>query len=162
MCPELSQFKNVDITNQLKSDLFLPKINLLLITMYGNTLENCGITDAKYSWILNPEVIVSTIRYNITYTCKNKTEYQFITEISNNELKLVNKPENLTETGVSTTCNASPTTSTNINPNSSPTNTTSPTITNNSNSNPINANSNKNDTGTKIIDNTPNSSTPAN
>lgn len=134
--------------------------------MYGNTLENCGITDAKYSWILNPEVIVSTIRYNITYTCKNKTEYQFITEISNNELKLVNKPENLTETGVSTTCNAncnaSPTTSTNINPNSSPTNTTSPTITNNSNSNPINTNSNKNDTGTKIIDNTPNSSTPAN
>lgn len=69
------------------------------MSMYSQDLQNCGIVDAKYSWILNNQVLVKSIRYNLTYACKNDTKYLFVAEISNNQLQFISKPEGIQEMG---------------------------------------------------------------
>lgn len=81
-CSALNQ--RVDVTGQIQSDLFLPRINLLLTSMYSSALTNCAIGSASYEWLLGDSALVQTIRYYITYSCTSGLSYSFVAQISNN------------------------------------------------------------------------------
>jgi hypothetical protein len=81
-CSALNQ--RVDVSGQIQSDLFLPRINLLLTSMYSSALTNCAIGSASYEWLLGDAALVQTIRYYITYSCTSGLSYSFVAQISNN------------------------------------------------------------------------------
>lgn len=141
-CPQLSQFVSIDITGQLAADLFLPKITLLIHKMYGQSLLNCELADAKYSWLLDSKTVVNKIIYNITYASTHGELYQFDVLIANNVLSFIKVPNNFKENGVITTSNnkinANATTTTTINATSTPNINTPTDVTPNIITNPIN------------------------
>jgi hypothetical protein len=74
---------NVDITEKQGNDVFLPRINLLLRTMYSSALTNCEIKEAKYSWKMTNSVITN-ITYHILYKSLEDKSYYFEIEVANN------------------------------------------------------------------------------
>jgi len=93
-CPQLSLFQNVSLQGQFQSDVFLPKINLLLLTLYPSSLSNCQLSKASYSWRVGESALVSTIHYDLQYDCTDGG-LSFGAEITNNELKIVSTPEGI-------------------------------------------------------------------
>jgi hypothetical protein len=89
----------VDITNKQSTDIFLPKINLLLHTMYDSLLTNTHISSAKYSLALNPTT-GSSITYQISYVNADDTAFNFEVAIVNNEFQLVSFPNANTTTAL--------------------------------------------------------------
>jgi hypothetical protein len=98
----LSQFQNVQIKQQMQTDVFLPKINLLLSNVYRGALTNCQLSSANYSWTVGQSALVSTIHYDINYECTNST-LEFGVDMTNNQLKIVKVPEGIEEGGPATT-----------------------------------------------------------
>jgi hypothetical protein len=82
----------VDITNRQTSDIFLPKINLILRTMYESMLANTRINSAKYSLTLDPTSSSSNITYQISYINMEGNPFNFVVAIINNEFQLVSAP----------------------------------------------------------------------
>ena len=82
----------MDITNRQTSDIFLPKINLILRTMYESMLANTRISSAKYSLTLDPASSSSNITYQISYLNMEGIAFNFVVAIINNEFQLVSAP----------------------------------------------------------------------
>jgi hypothetical protein len=86
----------------MQSDLFLSKINLLLLQMYASALADCELVDAEYSWMVDGNTVVSTILYTISYECPQRGNLTFMAQISNNVLTVLTVPEGVEEGANST------------------------------------------------------------
>lgn len=83
-CQKIIQAANVNITNNQNTDIFLPKINLLLQTMYASVLVNSNISFANYSWAIANNSMISNINYTIIYQNIKSMTFAFNVGISNN------------------------------------------------------------------------------
>lgn len=48
----------------------MPKINLLLMNMYSDTLKDSRIGEASYRWAVDSNTQVTSLTYNVTYLCR--------------------------------------------------------------------------------------------
>jgi hypothetical protein len=55
----------------------MPKINLLLTKIYGDTLQDSRIGEVSYSWSVDIKTKTSSLTYNIIYLTNLKEFYQF-------------------------------------------------------------------------------------